>query len=89
MENPFSIGDYVDCKQIHADWFVGRIIEKEDDFVTIRLDGMAPNNDIVFLPIFLFSTYFIFSRLLNSTHQELLLSEDILKVLIKLIYLNI
>jgi len=55
METLYSIGDYVDCKHVNQDWYAGRVIEKDAEFVKIRLDGINPNNDIVF--IFLFSTY--------------------------------
>jgi len=40
-----EIGTYVDVKSNNQDWCVGRILEKDKDFVTIRLDGMLTKND--------------------------------------------
>ncbi len=47
--NEDEIGTYVDVKFNSQDWCVGRILEKDKDFLTIRLDGMLTKNDLVFL----------------------------------------
>jgi len=44
-----EIGTYVDVKfnSNNLEWCVGRILEKDKDFLTIRLDGMLTKNDLV------------------------------------------
>ena len=45
-----EIGTYVDVKSNSQDWCVGRILEKDKDLVTMRLEGMLTKNDLVFSP---------------------------------------
>jgi len=45
MQNPYSKGDYVDCKHPSQGWCVARIIEIKQDTVKVRFDGMTPKND--------------------------------------------
>jgi len=48
MQNPYSEGDYVDCKhQGQGWWCVARVVAKDGDQLRIKFDGMASKNDIV------------------------------------------
>lgn len=47
MSGELNIGDYVDFKSAQNDWAIGRIIEKENDSVRIRLDGIASKENPV------------------------------------------
>lgn len=48
MQNPYSEGDYVDCKhQAQGWWCVARILAKDGESLRIRFDGMTSKNDIL------------------------------------------
>ena len=58
MQNPYSEGDYVDCKHPTQGWCVARVKDKDQDLVRIRFDGMAIKNDLVTPSCFFLSLLF-------------------------------
>lgn len=45
MQNPYSEGDYVDCKHPNQGWCVARVLEINQDIVKVRFDGMSTKSD--------------------------------------------
>ena len=47
MTNPFSINEYVDCKNNKQQWWIARVVKIDGDFVKLRFDGATSDKDIV------------------------------------------
>lgn len=57
MSGELSLDDYLDFKYNQNEWMVGRVIEKENDMIKIRLDGMPIKDNQVYK-----SSFFLLSR---------------------------